>query len=464
MLLSSLGNSIANVGLPTLARAFNASFQEVQWIVLAYLLAITIVIVSVGRLGDIIGRRRLLLAGMFLFTLASVLCGIAPTLWLLIAARAVQGLGAAIMMALTMAFVGETVPKAKTGNAMGLLGTMSAIGTALGPSLGGVLIAGLGWRAIFLVNVPLGVLTFLLAHRYLPPDRRRPKADRVGFDYVGTLLLALTLAAYALAMTIGRGSFGPLNIALLLTAVFGVGLFVLAETRAASPLIRLAMFGDRALSASLAMSALVSTVMMATLVVGPFYLSRALGLDAALVGLVLSVGPLVVALTGVPAGRIADRFGAQRMTIVGLIAIAAGSFILSIMPATLGIPGYIAPIVVITVGYALFQTANNTAVMTDIRPDQRGVISGMLNLSRNLGLITGASVMGAVFALASATIDVTTARPEAVATGMRITFAVAAVLIVCAIVIALGTYYPRTLRNRALAPDAELQADKKGSR
>ena len=462
MLLSSLGTSIANVGLPTLARAFNASFQEVQWIVLAYLLAITIVIVSVGRLGDIIGRRRLLLAGMFLFTLASVLCGIAPTLWLLIAARAVQGLGAAIMMALTMAFVGETVPKAKTGNAMGLLGTMSAIGTALGPSLGGVLIAGLGWRAIFLVNVPLGVLTFLLAHRYLPPDRRRPKADRAGFDHVGTLLLALTLAAYALAMTIGRGSFGPLNIALLLTAVFGVGLFVLAETRAASPLIRLAMFGDRALSASLAMSALVSTMMMATLVVGPFYLSRALGLDAALVGLVLSVGPLVVALTGVPAGRIADRFGAQRVTIVGLIAIAAGSFILSIMPATLGIPGYIAPIVVITVGYALFQTANNTAVMTDIRPDQRGVISGMLNLSRNLGLITGASVMGAVFALASATIDITTARPEAVATGMQITFAVAAILIVCAVVIALGTY-PRTSRDRALAPNAEVQADKKGS-
>ena len=238
MLLSSLGTSIANVGLPTLARAFNASFQEVQWIVLAYLLAITTLIVSVGRLGDIIGRRRLLLAVMFLFTLASVLCGIAPTLWLLIAARAVQGLGAAVMMALTMAFVGETVPKAKTGNAMGLLGTMSAIGTALGPSLGGVLIAGLGWRAIFLVNVPLGVLTFLLAHRYLPPDRRRPKADRAGFDHVGTLLLALTLAAYALAMTIGRGSFGPLNIALLSAAVFGAYLFVLTETRANSPLIR----------------------------------------------------------------------------------------------------------------------------------------------------------------------------------------------------------------------------------
>ena len=235
MLLSSLGTSIANVGLPTLAQAFNASFQQVQWVVLAYLLGITTLIVSVGRLGDIAGRRRLLLAGIFLFTAASVLCGIAPTLPLLLAARAAQGLGAAVMMALTMAFVGETVPTARTGSAMGLLGTMSAIGTALGPSLGGVLIAGMGWRAMFLVNVPLGTLTFFLARRFLPADRRAPKTDRGGFDHVGTLLLASTLAAYALAMTIGRGSFGSLNIALLLAAALGAGLFALVETRAPSP-------------------------------------------------------------------------------------------------------------------------------------------------------------------------------------------------------------------------------------
>lgn len=438
MLLSSLGISIANVALPTLTQAFDASFQEVQWIVLAYLLAITTLIVSVGRLGDITGRRRLLLAGLFLFTVASVLCGVAPTLWLLIAARAAQGLAAAIMMTLIMAFVGETVPKARTGSAMGLLGTMSAIGTALGPSLGGLLIAGAGWRAIFLVNVPLGLLAFCLAYRYLPADRREPKTDRAGFDVVGTLLLALTLGAYALAMTIGRGSFGQLNLALFVAAVFAAGLFVLVEARVASPLIRLAAFGNTTLSASLATSALVATVMMATLVVGPFYLSRALGLDAAVVGIVMSVGPLVAALTGVPAGRIADRFGAGRMTVSGLIAIAAGCFILSVMPAISGIPGYIAPIAVITSGYALFQTANNTAVMSDIRPDQRGVISGLLNLSRNLGLITGASVMGAVFAFASEAIDIATARPDAVATGMRITFAVAAILIVVALAVAVG--------------------------
>ncbi len=211
MLLSALGTSITNVALPTLAQVFDASFQEVQWVVLAYLLAITTLIVSVGRLGDLTGRRRLLLAGVFLFTVASVLSGLAPTLWLLIGARAVQGLGAAIMMALTIAFVGEMVPKDKTGTAMGLLGSMSAIGTALGPSLGGVLIAGLGWRAIFFLNVPLGILALLLAYRYLPIDRHRPTTDRTRFDSVGTLMLALTLGVYALAMTMGHGSFGRLN-------------------------------------------------------------------------------------------------------------------------------------------------------------------------------------------------------------------------------------------------------------
>jgi EmrB/QacA subfamily drug resistance transporter len=433
MLLASLGTSIANVALPTLAQSFGASFQAVQWIVLAYLIAITASIVGAGLLGDIAGRRRLLLAGLVLFTAAAIVGAAAPALPLLIAARAAQGFGAAAMMALTMAFVGDTVPREKTGSAMGLLGTMSAIGTALGPSLGGFLVAGFGWRAVFLVNVPLAALALLLAWRHLPVDRLAAKPARAGFDHAGTLLLALTLAAYALAMTTGRGSFGALNIALLLVALLGLGLFWRAEATAGQPLLRPAMLRDSVLSAGLAMSALVTTVVMATLVVGPFYLTRALALEPAGVGLVMSLGPLVAALTGVPAGRIVDRFGARRMTVAGLVAMAAGSCALAATPAAFGVPGYAAPLVVMTAGYALFQAANNTAVMADIPRDRRGVISGVLNLSRNLGLITGASVMGAVFALASGTRDVATAPAAAVAAGMRITFAVATVLIVVAL-------------------------------
>jgi EmrB/QacA subfamily drug resistance transporter len=433
--LSSFSGSIAVVGLPTLAQAFGASFQQVQWIVLAYLLAITTLIVSVGRLGDLSGRRRLLLAGLAVFTVASLLCGVAPTLWLLIAARAVQGLGAAVMMALALAFVSETVPKERTGSAMGLLGTMSAVGTSLGPSLGGVLIDGFGWQAMFLVNVPLGLLAFRLAYLHLPVDHPPAKTGRARFDIAGTVLLASTLAAYALAMTTGRGSFGPLNIALLSAALVGVGIFVVAEAKAAAPLVRLEMFRNPVLSAGFTTSMLVMTVIMATFVVGPFYLSGALALDTGRVGLAMAVGPIVSALTGMPAGRFVDRFGAHRMTVIGLVAMAAGASILPMMPTRFGVVGYIAPLIIITAGYALFQAANNTAVMTDVRPDQRGVVSGLLNLSRHLGLITGASAMGAVFALASSTPDVATAPAEAVATGMRVTFGVAAGLIVVALVI-----------------------------
>ena len=212
------------------------------------------------------------------------------------------------------------------------------------------------------------------------------------------------------------------------------------------------MFRDPVLSAGFVMSALVTTVVMATLVVGPFYLSGALALDAARVGLVMSSGPMVAALTGVPAGRLVDRFGAHRTGIAGLVGMAVGASLLPMLPMRFGVPGYVAPLVVITAGYALFQAANNTAVMTNIQPDQRGVISGVLNLSRNLGLITGASVMGAVFALGSATRDTMKASPEDVASGMRTTFAVAAVLIVAALVIAVAchAFSPRAFPpNRA---------------
>lgn len=438
MLLSSLGTSIANIGLPALAREFDASLAEVQWVVLAYLLAITTLIVGAGRLGDMLGRRKLLLGGLVVFTIASALSAAAPTLMSLIVARAAQGVGAAVMMALTMAFVGDSVPKERTGTAMGLLGAMSAIGTALGPTLGGFLIFSSGWPAIFLVNVPMGFVAIVLARAYLPADRPDRRVGQKDFDILGTVLLALTLAAYALSMTLGRGNFGSLDIALLVVAVAGVALFALAESKAPSPLIRLATLRKSGLSASLLASALVSTVMMTTLVVGPFYLSHGLGLDALRVGLIVSIGPLVVALTGIPAGIFADRFGARTIILAGLVAIASGAALLYALPASSGVLGYAVPLVMMTAGYALFQTANNTEVMGGIAQESRGVISAMLNLSRNLGLVTGASLMGAVFGYATGTIDIGSARPEAIAAAMQMTFAVAAILIVAALAIVIA--------------------------
>ncbi len=440
MLMPSLATSTANVALPALAQAFATSFQAAQWIVLSYLLTVTALIAAVGRLGDIVGRRRLLLAGITIFATASLLCGLAPTLELLVSARIAQGTGAAIMMALTMAFVGDVVPKEKTGSAMGLLGTMSAVGTTLGPVLGGFLIAWAGGRAIFIVNVPLGVLALILAYRTLPADREQAASDRAAFDTLGTALLAFALVAFALTMTAGRGQFGLLNVALLLAALAAGAVFLLVEAKAASPLIRLGLFRDPRLAAGLSTSAIVSTVMVATLVVGPFYLAGTLGLGPAAAGSVLAAGPLVAALVGIPAGRLVDRFGTDRTGVAGLATLLAGACALSLLPRAFGIAGYVVPIIGMTAGYGLFQAANNTAIMTGASMAERGAVSGVLSLSRNLGLVTGASAMGAVFAFGAATANVITAGPEAITAGMYTTFAVAAVLIFVALLIAFRTY------------------------
>lgn len=432
-LLSSLGISIANVGLPAFAVAFHASFQAVQWVLLCYLLAVTTCIIGIGRLGDSCNRRRLLLAGIALFTAASLACALAPQLWLLLAARMAQGLGGAVMMSIAMALAGDALGTEKIGRAMGLLGTMSAVGTALGPSLGGALIAGFGWRAMFLINLPLGLLALWLAWRCLP-DGRRQAARPEPFDRAGTLLLGGALLCYSLAMTLGRGDFGAINLALMLGALLAAALFIRAERRAASPLLATAMFRHPALTAGLAAGALVMTVMTATLVVGPFYLSRALGLSAAQVGLVMSAGPAVAILTGIPAGYLVDRLGSQRIAQFGLAAVAAGAALLSLL-SRWGVLGYVAPIALLTAGYALFQVANNTALMKDLFPERRGLIAGMVNLSRNLGAITGAAAMGALFYLASQRVAGVAA---AAAYGMQVTYGAAALLALAALLIAVG--------------------------
>jgi MFS family permease len=463
LLMTALDTSIVNASLPLLAQTLGISFQSAQWIVLAYLLAVTSFTVSAGRVGDVVGRRRLLLAAIALFIVASVVCAAAPSLRWLISARAVQGVCAGTMMALAVAIVADVTDNGNRGQAMGRLAAMSAIGTTLGPVIAGALSRS-GGGAIFLVNVPLGILAFVIVRRYLPaatPHSSRP----VSFDTVGTLLLALTLSAYALSMTRGADGRSGVNETLFVLAVCGAAAFAAAEARAASPLMPIAMFRDLALSAGLVTSAAVATVMMATLIVGPFYLSRAVGLRAGQTGAVLSAGPAAAALTAALAGRMVERFGGSRTVMGGLLTMAVGACALAILPLSAGVGGYVVPLVVMTAGYATFQTGNNTSVMAAIAYSQRGVVAGLLTLSRNLGLITGASVMGAVFLHATGVSDIATAGPEAVAAGMRTTLAVAALLMTSALALTLLTvghpasrHSSSTLVNRSDGSDPRCSA------
>lgn len=436
MLLASLGISIVSVALPSLSRVFSASVSSVQWVVLAYLISATVAIVLAGRLGDRFGHRRVLLVGLALFAVASAVCACATQLGMLAAARAAQGIGGAILMALPMSILREMIGEKQTGSAMGILATMSALGTALGPSLGGVLIASFGWRSAFVLLAASGVLVFGVAMWAIPKTPKKPSQSEPRMDWLGASLLAITLTAYAL-VTAGKSAdldWGArwLVPVLLLALVC----FVIVQARSASPLVPVSILRDRVIGASLAMNLLVTTVMMSTLVVGPFFLFFGLGLNEAMVGLVMAVGPVTAAVVGVPAGRLTDRYGAQRVVVGGLIQIGFGLVCLAILPRWLGVSGYVAALILLTPGFQLFLTANNTAVMLTGQHEQRGMLSGLLGLSRNLGFMTGASVMATLFATALGREAITSASARAVTDAFTTTFVVAAGLSVVAFVLA----------------------------
>lgn len=384
MLLASLGTSIANIALPTLAQAFSAPFTQVQAVVVAYLVALTISVVIAGQLGDRHGLKPMLMAGLALFAVASLLCGMATNLWLLISARGLQGIGAAFLMALSMALMRQTSSEAHIGRAMGLLGTVSALGTALGPSLGGLLIAVAGWRGIFWVQLPLATITLILAFAMLP-------------DYPG-------------------------------------------KRNASSAHLWSVL--NKSLAPNLIVNILIAAVMMATLVVGPFYLGLGLGLRETLVGFVMAIGPMISIISGVPSGRLVDSWGSARVLAIGLALLTAGTALLAILPNRIGVTGYVLSIIVLTPGYQLFQAANNTSALTDVSKDRRGTVSGLLSLSRNIGLIAGASFMGAVFAFGAGTENFVDAAPAAIAAGMRLTFLLASGMMIIAIGVAFAHRTP----------------------
>lgn len=432
MLVGSLGISLATVALPALARAFSAPIPSVQWVIIAYLVAVTASIVALGRLADIIGQTRVLILGLALFALSSLACALGPSLSSLVVARVFQGIGGAVLMALPVSMIRTVVAKEKTGSAMGLLGTMSAVGTALGSSLGGLTIERYGWSAGFLAVGLLACMLLTMAIATFAGRSSTEKTASGSIDWLGSILLALALSTYALSMTSGNGPLGAREL-LPITAVL-IALFAWRQKAAASPLVPVALVVNRRIVLSLGMNLLVTTVMMSTLVVGPYMLSFGLGLGEASIGVVMAVGPLTSAVSGVPSGRLTDRYGAARMLPLGLLQIIIGLAALAILPRPLGLWGYGLSLVLLTPGFQIFLAANNTVTMQTVAEDERGVLSGLLGLSRNLGFVTGASAMSALFAHNLGPAEGSTADPTVIAHAFTATFLTATALPLIALV------------------------------
>lgn len=436
--LGSLGVSIPYVALPALAEAFGASFEAVQWVVVAYLLSTTVLVVIVGRLADLIGAKPVLLAGLLVFAASSIICGVSSSLAVLVIGRALQGVGGAVLLTLSLAMTRRVAAPEQAGRAMGLLGTSSAIGTGLGPMLGGLLVDTFSWSAVFLALAPPALLAFWAASRFLPPETpQRLRLERL--DLPGALALTGCLLAGTLALSHADGDEWRTSVALLAAAIVCGSLLAFIERRAAAPVIPLSELQESAFCASLAANALAAAVIISTLVVGPIYLTLSFGLDAALVGMVVAAGPIISALSGVPAGRLVDRWGADKALGGGLGQMALGMVALALAPRVAGLAGYLIALCILTPGYQLFLAGNNARVLMNAPETRRGAVSGLLTLARNLGLTVGASLAAAVFSFSAGSDIMSGASPAAVAFGATATFLLGSILMLIALVIVLRT-------------------------
>lgn len=438
-LIASFAISSVNIILPELVSSLNTTFRNVQWVIIAYMLFLTSTLVIAGRFSDVFGRKRLFLFGIVVFSIAAGAAGFVQSLWFLVGLRAIQGIGGAILIAVTMAMISDIFPKNKVASSMGLIGSMSAIGTGTGPVLGGLIVDAFNWQFVFLINIPIGMAIFLLAKKYLPQDKQSSIKASFSVDYIGILLLFSTILTYTLSIKLAGNGFDGTNLVLFSSSLLLLFAFIIKGRHSKNPLIDFSMFKNKELVASLISNFIVSTVVMTSLVIGPFYLIVALDLNFTQTGIVMAASPLTVAVTSFLVGRIANLYDLRKIILFGLTIITLASIRMTLLKATYGLTGYLLCLITISIGYATFLSTNNTLTMTNTSSQTRGSVSGILNLSRNLGLLTGVAIMSTIFTLTSNITDIATANSHMVEAGLQATYQLATMLLIAAIIVQLVT-------------------------
>ncbi|WP_242046618.1 MFS transporter [Cylindrospermum sp. FACHB-282] len=438
---------IVNLGLPMMVESLHTSFATIQWVVLSYLLAIAIFVLSAAKLGDMWSKKRLYIIGMIIFTISSLLCGLAPNVSFLIAFRALQGLGAAFMSGLGTAMIVEVFPPEERGLGLGIRAGVFGLGITLGPTVGGLLIHLGGWPLIFLVNVPIGIVGSLIVARLVPSSV--VSGSKQGFDLIGTLILTLTLTCFTLGITLLQsGSSSNTALTLLVVSVISLACFLVVESRLLEPMLDLEIFRSLEFSLGLALRFLGNFVMAGVIFMLPFFLELVKHYPTEQAGLLLAVPPILIVLTAPIAGIFSDRFGASIISLTGLVLMAVGCLLLSTFDTELTILNYILSIIPYGVGVGMFQSPNNSAIMGAAPKERLGIASGLLSLSRILGQTAGVPLVGALFsfvAIASAklapNIDVTKAPIEALVFGTQTTFRIIAALLMVSTILAVFLWF-----------------------
>ena len=456
--LATLDGSIVNIALPTLVRDLNTNFATVQWVVLAYLLTQATLLLGVGRLGDMVGKKPIFNSGFIVFTVGSVLCGLAPSVYWLIGFRVIQAVGAAMTLALGAGIMTEAFPAKERGKALGLIGTVVSVGVVLGPTLGGIIIEAASWHWIFFVNLPVGILGTWMAWRFVP--NFTPKGQQK-FDYWGALTLFISLLSVLLALTVGQEagfSSPPILLLFAVSAIF-LAIFLVIEWNTDQPMIDLKIFRNILFSVNLVTGFITFVAIAGVFILMPFYLENVLGYDTRQTGLMLAVLPLGLGVMAPIAGSLSDRFGSRPISVVGLLALLAGYWSLTSLSPESTVLGYVLRLLLLGLGMGIFQSPNNSAIMGSVPRERLGIASGLLSVTRTLGQTVGIAILGAFWASRVITYaggDVsggaTSAPPTAQIPALHDTYMLSTVLVGLGVILSVwGLFQERRLRRLTMA-------------
>lgn len=401
--MTALDTSVVNTVLPVINRSLGSQVATIQWVVTIYLLVVSGLLLSFGRLGDLRGHKSVFLSGFGIFIASSALCGLAPSAGYLIAFRGLQAFGAAMLAANSPAILTKSFPANQRGQALGLQATMTYLGLTVAPSFGGWLTDLLSWRAVFYINVPVGLAAFLLSWRFIPLDEGSRDAER--FDLTGALLFMAGLTALLLGLNQGHewGWTSAPILGMFITAFLFLVIFVYIEKRQAYPMLDLSLFSNRLFTTSTTSALFNYMALFSILFLMPFYLLQGRGLSPSQAGLILTAQPIVMAIIAPLSGTLSDRVGTRLPAVLGMVILAAGLFLLSRLGPTTPLPQVALTLGVAGLGTGTFISPNNSALMGSAPRHRQGIAAGILATARSAGMVLGVGLAGAIFTTILAT-------------------------------------------------------------
>lgn len=389
--MACLDSSIVNVALPVMAKNLHASMASIEWVVTSYLIVISSAILIFGRLGDMKGKTRIFRFGIVLFTLGSLMCGISPSLPVLVAARVMQAIGAAGTMSTSQGIITHVFPSNERGRALGISGTFVALGTLVGPPLGGFMVSVLSWKYIFLINVPIGLTTFFAALKILPESKHDMKEK---LDMKGSILFIIAIVMMFGSLIQGQnvGYARPSIIAGFIIAVLSLLAFVAVEKKAQAPLLQLSIFENQLFSLSIFCAFISFVAISCPNIIQPFYFQDVLKLSPSVTGLIMMAYPLVLSIVAPVSGYLSDKIGSELLTFAGLMFTSLGLLLMATLNENSSLWAITLFVAIMSIGNGLFQSPNNSLVMSTVPKSKLGVAGSINALVRNLGMVFGISM------------------------------------------------------------------------